>query len=135
MASVDPSTPVGKVRLRTGDWQTLPILPDAVIESALTDCNNDIPRASALCAQYILGMLTHKTHRRMVQLETWSGEQYDNYVKFIQMTILNPNFMSIAPVPYVGGNDEDHPLIEFVNAWNEIYAGVQPYDAAAPFVF
>lgn len=123
MAVLDPSTPLGKIRLRIGDWRDLVILPDAVIESALDDCDDNVPRAAALCAQYILATLTAKTHRKLQQLETWSGEQFDNYVKFLKMTVLNPHMMSASPVPYTG-NIEDHPLIEFVDEWNASYCPV-----------
>lgn len=118
MAMIDPSTPVGKVRLRVGDWSDLPILPDSVIQSALTDSSDNVARAAALCAQYILATLTFKTHRKLGQIETWSGEQFNNYVKFLQTTILNPNLMTVAPIPYSGMVEETHPLIEFVKEWN-----------------
>lgn len=118
MTVIDPSTPLGKVRLRIGDWSDLPILPDTVINSALTECNNNVPRTSALCAQYILATLSFKTHRKMAQLETWSNEQFKQYVEFLKMTVLNPHLMATAPVPYTGMADVDHPLITFVNDWN-----------------
>ena len=121
MPVLDPSTPVGKIRLRCGDWQDLVILPDAVIEQALLDCDNNLPRASSLCAQYILAILTHKTHRKLTgQLEVWGGEEFDNYVKFLKITILNPNLMQLAPVPY--DNSSVNPLIAFVEDWNSAYA-------------
>lgn len=121
MAVLDPATPVGKIRLRVGDWRDLVILPDSVIESALTDCQENVPRAAALCAQYILATLTSKTHRKLAQLETWSNEQFENYVEFLKLTVLNPHMMTASPVPYTG-NITDHPLIVFVEEWNESYA-------------
>ena len=120
MTVIDPSTPLGKVRLRIGDWQDIVILPDTVINSALTDCQDNVPRASALCAQYILATLTAKTHRKLAQLETWSNEQFENYVQFLKLTVLNPHMMATSPVPYTGGI-EDHPLITFVEEWNASY--------------
>lgn len=118
MTVLDPSTPVGKIRLRVGDWKDLVILPDAVIESALSDCSDNVPRAAALCAQYILATLTTKTHRKLQQLETWSGEQFSNYVAFLKLTVLNPNLMTIAPIPYSGMIEDTHPLMQFVEDWN-----------------
>lgn len=118
---IDPDTALGKVRLRIGDWSDLPILPNSVITSALTDCQGNVPRASALCAQYVLATLTAKTHRKLAQLETWSNEQFENYVDFLKLTVLNPHMMTTSPVPYTGGI-EDHPLITFVEQWNESYA-------------
>lgn len=122
MTIIDPDTSLGKVRLRIGDWSDLPILPDSVITSALADCQGSVPRAAALCAQYALATLTAKTHRKLGQLETWSNEQFDNYVKFLKLTVLNPHMMTTSPVPYTGNMDGDHPLIAFVDSWNESYA-------------
>jgi hypothetical protein len=118
---LDPTTSLGKVRLKIGDYSDLPILPDAVINSALTDSNNNVNRASSLCAQYILGALTAKTHKRLAQLETWSGEQFTNYVKFLQMTVLNPHLTTVAPIPYSGSGTEDHPIQDFVKDWKDGY--------------
>jgi hypothetical protein len=126
---IDPTTPLGKIRLRIGDWSDLPILPDYVIASALADCNNSVPRASVLCAQYVLATLTAKTHKRLAQVETWSNEQFENYVTFLKMTVLNPNLAQVAPVPYVGDGDRgaDHTLIEFVKEWNTTYGKKRYY--------
>lgn len=122
MAVIDPTTAVGKIRLRIGDWSDLPILPDVVITSALEECDNNIPRAASLCAQYVLGTLTAKTHRKLSNIETWSNEQFDNYVKFLKITMLNPHMMSIAPVPYSGSMDDQHPLVLFTQQWNDTYS-------------
>lgn len=121
MTILDPTTPLGKIRLRIGDWHDLVILPDSVIDSALTDCQNNVPRAAALCAQYILATLSFKTHKKMAQLETWSNEQFEHYVTFLKTTVLNPHLMTTAPVPYTGNIETDHPLITFVKDWNDSY--------------
>ena len=118
---LDPTTNLGKVRLKIGDYSDLPILPDSVINAALTDNNNNVNRTSALCAQYILGALTAKTHKRLSQLETWSGEQFSNYVKFLQMTVLNPHLTTVAPVPYSGSGCEDHSIQQFVKDFRDGY--------------
>ena len=117
---IDPSTPVGKIRLRIGDWADLPILPDSVISSALEDCRDNVPRAASLCAQYILGTLTAKTHRKLANIEVWSNEQFNNYIAFIKITILNPHNMSLSPIPYTGAA-EQNPLTTFTSDWNAAY--------------
>ena len=121
---IDPTTPIGKIRLRCGDFGDLSILPDTVYQSALDDCKQNIPRASQLCAQYILGTLTAKTHRKLASLETWSGEHFDHYVKFIKLTILNPNLMSISPIPYTHAIEIENPLPKFIREWNLNYSGI-----------
>ena len=125
--TIDPTTPVGKIRLRIGDWADLPLLPNTVIESALKDCADNVPRASALCAQYVLGMLTAKTHRKLASIEVWSNEQFSNYVQFIKLTILNPHNMGVSPVPYTGGANE-HPLIAFASDWNAAYGTAHKFN-------
>jgi hypothetical protein len=119
MTVIDPTTPLGKVRLRTGDWQDIIILSDATINATLEDCDNNIPRASQLCAQYILAILSANTHRKIPQFETWGNEYFEQYLKFIKATIQNPHLMDISPIPYSGASSVEHPLIAFVEDWNE----------------
>ena len=121
---IDAQTPIGKIRLRIGDWGDLPLLPDSVLESALEDCGYNVPRAASLCAQYVLGMLTAKTHRKLANIEVWSNEQFNNYVQFIKLTILNPHNMSVSPIPYSGATGE-HPLVTFTSDWNAAYGTAQ----------
>lgn len=120
MTTIDPTTPLGKVRLRIGDWSDIPILPDSVINASLTDCQNSIPRTSQLCAQYILATLTAKTHKKLAQLEAWSGEQFNNYLAFLKLIVLNPHVSATAPVPYVNDLTE-HPIQEFMDEWKAGY--------------
>jgi hypothetical protein len=123
---IDPTTNVGKLRLRVGDVSDIPFFPDSVYEATLTDEDDNLPRAARRMAQYILGTLSAKTHRKLAQLEVWGQEYFDNYVKFIKLTILNPMFMDISPVPYGSGSEEQvHPLIQFQQDWNKNYAITQ----------
>lgn len=111
---------LSKVRLRVGDFSDLPILPDAVYEGALIDCNQYLPKAALLCAQYILAMLTSKTHKKMMQLEVWNDGYFDNYLAFLKTTLLNPNFMDIAPIPYLSQNsDIALTMLNFRSDWNQ----------------
>lgn len=122
MNVIDPTTAVGKIRLRIGDWQDLPILPDSVIVSALDDCKQNVPRAAALCAQYVLATLTARTHRKLSQIESWSGEHFTNYVQFLKLTVLNPHMMATAPIPYSGMDQSKNPLVKFSEVWNRAYS-------------
>lgn len=121
MPLIDPTTPIGKLRLRVGDFGDIPILPDSVYQSVLDDTEGNLPKASNLLAQYILATLTASTHRKLGSLETWGGERFKNYVEFLKLTMLNPNLMQLAPVPYDNTGSEDHPLIKFVEDWNSAY--------------
>lgn len=127
MAILDPTTPIGKMRLRVGDYSDLPLMPDAVYLSALGDCNNSVPKASVLVAQYILAMLTGQTHQKLAQIEVFGAEWFQNYLAFVKATILNPNFMEIAPMPYVAqvknefGEVVELPLVQFQKDWNANY--------------
>lgn len=121
--ALDPTTPVGKVRLRIGDWSDLTILPDVVVQSALDDCNGNVGRASQLAAQYILATLTAKSHKKLAVVEFWGAEQFDNYLKFITLLTKSAEFSSVAPIPYIGSGAETSKLAQFISDWK---AGYQP---------
>lgn len=127
MALLDPTTPIGKMRLRVGDYSDLPLMPDSVYTSALSDCNNSVPKASVLVAQYILAMLTGQTHQKLAQIEVFGAEWFTNYLAFVKATILNPNFMELYPMPFVAqvknefGEVVELPLVQFQKDWNANY--------------
>lgn len=119
---IDPTTSIGKLRLRCGDVTDLPLMPDAVYQSALDDNQGNLPRAAVLMAQYILASLTSQTHQRLAQIEVWGSQWFDQYLQFIKATILNPNLMTVAPIPYAAGIDVTHPLLQFQSDWNLNYS-------------
>jgi hypothetical protein len=127
MALLDPTQPIGKMRLRVGDFSDMPLMPDSVYLSALADSNNNIPKASVLVATYILAMLTSQTHQKLAQIEVFGAEWFNNYLAFVKATILNPNFMDITPMPYVAqvtnecGETVELPLVQFQKDWNANY--------------
>lgn len=127
MAILDPTSSIGKMRLRVGDFSDLPLMPDSVYMSALADSKNNVPKASVLVATYILAMLTGQTHQKLAQIEVFGAEWFSNYLRFVKATILNPNFMEITPMPYVPqiknefGEVVEHPLVEFQKDWNANY--------------
>lgn len=124
MTILDPSSPIGKMRLRVGDYSDMPLMPDEVYASALTDCNNHLPRASVLVAQYILASLTGQTRQSLAQVEVFGNEWFANYMAFVKLTISNPNNMTVVPMPYTPltydeyGNQVEVPLIQFQRDWN-----------------
>jgi hypothetical protein len=135
MANLNPATPIGKMRLRVGDYSDFPLMPDEVYVSALSDCQDNLPRACVLVATYILASLTSQTHQRLVQVEVYGSEWFENYLKFVKATILNPNFMIVSPVPWTPimvdeyGNQIEVPLIQFQKDWNANFAaGTQSAD-------
>jgi hypothetical protein len=122
MPVIDPTTAIGKVRLRVGDYFDLPIFPDAVYQSTLDDNDGNVVRTSKLMAQYILGTLTMRVHEKLAQIEVYGNQFVDNYIKFLNATILNPHLMSDAPIPYAAGVDKTHPIIQFQEDWNNNYS-------------
>lgn len=119
---IDPTTAIGKVRLRVGDFLDLPIFPDSVYQATLDDNEANVVRTSKLMAQYILAALSMRVHERMAQVEVYGNQYVDNYVKFLKTTILNPNLMEVAPVPYGAALDTKHPLTQFREDWNANYS-------------
>lgn len=119
--ALDINTNVGRVRLRTGDFLALEYLPDAVYQQAIDDASGNLPQAAKVCATYILGMLSHKTRRRLNQLEVYGSEAFQQYKEFLLLTVKDPAFMSVAPIPHVS-EAEFNPIIDFQNNWNAAYS-------------
>lgn len=118
--SLDPTSNIGKVRLRVADYSDLPYFPDSVYQSVLDDNSNNLPRSAKVMAQYILGMLAHKTHRKLNQLEVWGAEAFKNYKEFLLLTVKDPTFMDISPIPY-STKAEFSPILQFQSDWNKNY--------------
>lgn len=120
--ALDPTTNIGKLRLRVADYSDLPYLPDTVYTAVLVENGDNLPRSAVQLAHYILGIMSHKTHRKMgLQLEVWGAEAYSNYRDFLMLTISNPAFMNISPLPYVS-SAEFSPMIQFQSDWNRAYS-------------
>lgn len=122
--AIDYSTDIGKVRLRVADVSELPFLPDEVYQGAITDCNGNLPEAAKICASYILGMLSLKTRKRMVQLEIFGNEAFSSYRTFLLDTLSNPALMSYTALPYLVTDDSGtNPLAQFTEDWNNCWEG------------
>lgn len=123
MTIIDPNSQIGMIRLRIADWSDLPILSDTVIQSAIDQNSGNIPQASKLCAQYILGSLTSSTYRKMgLGLEVNGQEWYKNYKDFLLLTVKDPAFMqSSAPVPFGGSTVTPESYAQFQSDWKKLY--------------
>jgi len=128
MPAIDPSTPIGKLRLRLADWRDIQILPDSVYQQTLTDCNNNMAKATATLAQYILAILSHGTRSKLAQIESYENQAFEQYRQFIIDTVSNPAIMNISPLAIVTGADEDNKLIEFSKLWNNGYPTGTSYE-------
>lgn len=120
---IDPTSNIGKCRLRCGDFTDFPILPDEVYESVLSDSTNNVPKASRILAQYILAALAGRIHERLGTVEVFGNQYFEQYVTFLKTTILNPNFMDFAPIPYGAGIETEHALLKFREDFNDNYSG------------
>lgn len=123
--SIDFSSDVGRVKLRIGDVSDLPFLPDSVVYNEITAAGGNLPKAAQICAQYILAQLAFKTHKKMVQLEVFGAEAFENYRIFLIDTISNPAFMSYSPIAYGAVADASkNPLLQFQTDWNRNWTGL-----------
>ena len=101
---LDPvNNPVHRIRLTCGDTEMPYWLEDSMYEYALSVANGNEKAATKQCAQYILAALSRNAHEKLVQIEIYGKEYFDNYKEFIQMVIKNPSSGNIAPIPYAGG--------------------------------
>lgn len=127
MITIDPSTNLGKLRLRCADYGDIPYLPDSVYTQTLADNNDNLAQSAKICASYILGQLAFKTHRKMgLQLEVWGKEAFDSYKEFLLLTTTNPAFMEINPMPWGASGTMLDELLQFQEDWNkQYYRGTQ----------
>jgi hypothetical protein len=116
--TIDPTTNLGRVRLRIADCLDIPYLNDSTIQATLDENSGSVVQASKRCAMYILGMLAHKTHRRMAQLEVYGAEAFASYKEFLLLAWTNPAFMDFAPVPY-SNSLAFAPILQFQADWNK----------------
>lgn len=128
MAAIDPTSNIGKLRLRLGDWRDVTWLPDNVYKQTLIECNNDLKKSASILAQYILAILAQQTRSRVMQIESYDDQAFAQYRQFIIDTVSNPAFMNISPIAITTGIDEPNPLIEFQKLWNAGYVSGDSYD-------
>lgn len=133
---LDPTSPIGTMRLRVADYSDLPLFPDSVYAAVLEQNENNIPNASKVMAGYILGSLAHKTHRKLSMLEVWGAEAFTNYKAFLLLTLKDPTFMDITVTPYGATDDTENPLVQFVSDWNKnYYNGTQSQSLAVSALY
>lgn len=131
MSVIDPSTDEGKLRLKLSDWQDIPLLPSSVYQQTLLDNNNNLQACTVTLGSYILGMLAHKTHRKLSSIESWGNEQFEQYLKYLMLVVKDPAFSGASPIPYSSGDSVAHPLTQFTSDWNRNYsAGTQSQQLA-----
>jgi hypothetical protein len=121
MAVIDPSTSLGKLRLRCSDWGDLPFLPDSVYLQTLIDTGDNLPESAKICATYILGMLSFKVRRKMAQLEVFNDSQFKQYKEYLLLITKDPAFMQgLSPLPYAATSEFNH-IVDFQKSWNKNY--------------
>lgn len=118
---IDPTTNIGKLKLKVGDIQDIAILPDSVYTETLVDNNNNINRSAKVCAGYIAAILSQRTHERLNFIEIWGSEAYKNYMDYIKNVMSNPSMSGTAPIPYGFNEGTISPIIKFQNDWEASY--------------
>lgn len=113
MPIIDPTSSLGKVRLKTGDTRDIPILPDEVIEQVLLDSNNNLRQAVVTCAQYILATLAFDGQAKMGVVEVFGNQVFSQYKQYLLLILKDPSLNQVCPIPYVAGADEVHPILQF----------------------
>lgn len=120
MTVIDYSTPEGKLRMRLGDTSDIPFIPSSVYQAVYTETGENLVASTKALGSMILGQLAFKTHRKMgLQLEVWGKEAFDSYKDFLLLTVSNPAFMDLSPIPYMAGADCQSPILMFQNSWNQ----------------
>ena len=126
MATIDPSTDLGRIRLKISDWGDIPLLPDAVINQVIIDTKNsdgttNLREATITCAQYVLASLAMTGHQKMYMLEVWGNDVFQQYKEYLMLITKDPSFNQVSPIPYVAGADDIHPILQFKDDWINAY--------------
>lgn len=116
---LDPTSNIGKVRLRVGDYQDPPMqfFPDSVYTSALEDNNQNIARASKAVACFILAQMCQQGNIVLGPLSLYDADMAKSYQVYLNMIIKDSSFSGFAPIPYFGGADTPNPVVEWNNTW------------------
>lgn len=129
---IDPTTNLGKLRLRVSDWQDIAILPDEIYLQTLMDTDNNLQASTKIIGSYILGIFSQGTHRKLgLQLEQWSGEKFSQYMKYLMMIVKDPSFSGISPIPYSASGTELHPILQHISDWKKNYTSGSEAQALA----
>jgi hypothetical protein len=127
--AIDFSTDVGRLRLRTADLSEFPYLPDEVYTNVLAESSGSLTRAAKTLATYILGILSTQGHQKLANIEVWGSDVAASYMKYLILTIKDPAFMDLHPLPYTPltyddyGNQIEVPMIQFKQDWERNFAG------------
>ena len=100
---IDPTTDLGKLRLRTGDTGDLPYLNDNIYLTTLSDSSGNLNQTARICSMYILAILSKDTRQRLQMVELYGNQAYDQYKSYLTMLYKDPTFNSSCPIPYTGG--------------------------------
>jgi hypothetical protein len=111
--AIDVSTAEGRVRLNVGDITDYPVLEDDAYVYFVSFNNNNENAATKQAAEVILAVLSQRTHERLDRLEWWGSEAFNNYLKFVEKIILNPNSSRNLAGVYAAGVDVE-------DVWNNI---------------
>lgn len=118
MTTIDPTTSLGKLRLKVGDISDLPLLPDIVYTQTLADNNDNINSSALTIAGYILAILSQRSHEKLSFVEVWGAEAYNNYLSFLKTVIQNPFMSGSVAYAYAGEDDGTlNPINQFVIDW------------------
>ena len=101
--AIDVNTPEGRIRLRVGDIQDVPILPDSIYTYYYQVNNSNENRTVVSIAYAILAALSQNTRERLDRIEYYGQEAFDNYLKFIDILIKDPRTSVTGAGVYCGG--------------------------------
>ena len=91
MATIDPTTPLGNVRLIIADYNDPVILTDAVINWVLSKNSNNINQSAKECASYILGSLSADTDERLDKIQFYGSQRFNQYLKYLTTVVNGSN--------------------------------------------
>lgn len=107
MATLDITKAVDRVRLAIADYVDPIILPDNTIQFYLDKNLGNEASTTRECAAFILAALSRQGRQRLDRIELFGSEVFNNYLKYLEKVINNPNGQYSLMGIYAGGVDVD----------------------------
>lgn len=124
----DPTNIIDRVRLKIGDIDpNNPLVEDIWYTYYLNEFSQNENKTALAIAQSILARYSSYAREREGQVEIYGSEIFNNYLKWLNRVITNPDFGFVgAPVPYAGGISVSDMVANDLNEDN-VKKGIPPH--------
>lgn len=104
MPVFDPAnSATDRIRLKIGDVNDLQYFPDNIYQYYLSVNSNNESKTAKDMAMMILALLARNAKERLVQIEVYGTDYFNNYRQFLYDFLKDPRTSFQVAMPYAGG--------------------------------